>query len=114
VDDLQPELETRLVTGDDRAVLHARGEVDLYSAGDFATALEDAATSAPHLVVDLTGVRFMDSTGLRALLQAQRRSDDAGSRLELAVDPSGPVARLLELAGVSDLFEVTKTRPEQD
>jgi anti-sigma B factor antagonist len=113
-DDLHPELETALDVQDGRVVLRATGEVDLYSAGDFATALGEAADAAPDVTVDLSGVRFMDSTGLRALLQARRRAEDDGGRLRLLVDPSGAVARLLDLAGVTDLFDSTESRSEQD
>jgi anti-sigma B factor antagonist len=113
-DDLQPELETTLDVGDGHVTLRASGEIDLYSAGDFTAALGQAADTAPDVTVDLTGVRFMDSTGLRALLRARRRAEDEGGRLRLAVDPSGAVARLLDLAGVSALFEGVESRAEQD
>ena len=44
-------------------------------------ALQDVS---PHVVLDLTGVTFMDSTGLKVLLSIQRRADLAGGSFALA------------------------------
>ncbi|MBV8387685.1 MAG: STAS domain-containing protein [Acidimicrobiia bacterium] len=56
------------------AVVSVRGDVDLYTAPHLWETIDEAITDVPHeLVVDLTGVRFVDSTGLSVLVRAQKR-----------------------------------------
>lgn len=64
-------------------------------------ALEDGG--ADRLVLDVTRVEFIDSSGLRALLTSCTLARRAGLDAVLAVAP-GPVPRLLQVAGVRDWF----------
>ena len=74
---------TRSSDGTD-IVLALAGELDLASAPALEQALEDFGDSIPHrLLIDLSGVGFMDSTGLRALLLARQRTEAAGRELVL-------------------------------
>jgi anti-anti-sigma factor len=57
------------------------------------------------LVVDLSGVTFMDSQGINALIWAEQRIKAAGARLLLR-RPSQPVRSTLEVAGIDTLFVV--------
>lgn len=98
------ELTTALAESEGRGVLRVAGEVDLLTAHDFAAALEGAQLSHDQIVVDLREVAFMDSTGLRVLLQGLRRTENTDATLELAITPGSAVERLLLLAGVKDLF----------
>jgi anti-sigma B factor antagonist len=104
-DDLHSELITSLDAQDGRVVVNAAGEIDLYTAPRFAEALEAAAEAAPSVVVDLTEVTFMDSTGLRCLLRARARAAEGGGAISLTVATGSPVARLLDIAGVTEMFE---------
>jgi anti-sigma B factor antagonist len=103
-DDLHPELTTSLSANGDRALLRVAGEIDLGTARDFAEALTRATEAAASVDVDLVEVGFMDSTGLRALLEARNRAQAAGGGVALSVREGSSVARLLDLAGVADLF----------
>jgi anti-sigma B factor antagonist len=80
------------------------GEVDLDTApqlGDHAlAALKDVSV---HLVLDLRGVTFMDSTGLKVLLALAHRAGLAGGSLVL-VAPTRPVHRILTLTGLDTTF----------
>jgi anti-anti-sigma factor len=87
-----------------RAVLTVRGELDAYSA----PGLEDqiARLVAEHInevVLDLSQTGFLDSSGLRAILTAQRRLGESGGEMRLRA-PSEPVTRLLEITGLTDHF----------
>ena len=97
---MQP-LETTLEDG----VLHVEGEIDLLTAAALAMALSDATVDGHQLVVDLTRVSFMDSTGLRALLEAREQAEERGAALALVLAEGGGVERLLRLAGVLELFQ---------
>ena len=91
-------------------LIRAEGEVDLDNAEKLSTALRTAgAETDRRVVLDLLGVPFMDSSGLKALLVG---STDLGGRLSLVLSPGAPVARLLELAEVRDRFVIHETPDE--
>jgi anti-anti-sigma factor len=81
------------------------GELDLQTEPVLVAEVDAALAAGPagRVVVDLTGVQFMDSSGLRALLMCRDRARAAGSTLLLAVE-TGPVTALLDMAGVGDWF----------
>jgi anti-sigma B factor antagonist len=85
------------------AVLVLRGELDMAAAAELRARL-DAPTVVLALVVDLTGVTFIDSAVLKELLRAREQLAGRGVRLVLA-GASHPVQRLLDLTHTSGLFE---------
>jgi anti-anti-sigma factor len=91
-------------------VVRAEGEVDLANADQLAAGLRTAGGKrGGPVVLDLLGVPFMDSSGLKALLVA---SGELGERLSLVMSPGAPVTRLLELAEVRDRFAIHDTLDE--
>jgi anti-anti-sigma factor len=88
------------------------GELDLTSTGDLRRRLEAALTQGrPRLVVDLSNVTHMDSSGLAELLSAHQRA--AGLHGGLALVVSSPaIRRTLEIRGVDGLFTLAATRAE--
>ncbi len=92
-------------TEDDRVVLSLRGELDLTSAPSFEHELIECEKAAPQrLLIDLRGVEFMDSTGLRTLLLARERAATQGHHLTLRRG-SRQVQRVLELTKTAEAFE---------
>ena len=89
----------------DHTRLLVSGELDLFRETHLLRALDDvlADTTPEHLVLDVRGVQFLDSSGLRALLMCRDRARSLGVPLTLAVAP-GPVTRLLDVAGIRDWF----------
>ena len=89
----------------DHLRLLVSGELDLFREADLRRALDDvlADTTPERLVLDVRGVQFLDSSGLRALLMCRDRARSLGVPLALAVAP-GPVTRLLDVAGVRNWF----------
>ena len=89
---------------DDLAVVTVGGEVDLDTASQLGDhALEAVRDVSPHVVLDLTGVTFMDSTGLKVLLSIQRRADLAGGSLAVA-GATRSVLKILALTGLDQTF----------
>ena len=88
------------------AVVQAAGELDLAQADSFSQELARAEENAPDvLVVDLRGITFMDSTGLRLLLAAMRRAEAAGRRF-VVVRGQEQVRDLFRVARLDDVFEL--------
>jgi len=79
--------------------LYVSGEVDQGAAPQFAAALTDPAVQT----VDLAGVTFIDSSGLRVLIEAKTQRHPAAKPLTIH-QPSPVVQRLFKLAGMELLL----------
>jgi anti-sigma B factor antagonist len=86
------------------------GEVDIYTAPrlkeHLVKVLDEGATG---VVVDLSGVTFIDSTALGVLIGAVRRLHEADGRMALVV-ATRPVERVLKLTGLDRVFTIHATR----
>jgi anti-anti-sigma factor len=86
----------------DRVVIALAGELDMHSSGRVADELHSAeATDADRIVLDLSRLEFMDSSGLRVIVHADARSRCNGDRLELIRGPAA-VQRVFELTALLD------------
>jgi anti-sigma B factor antagonist len=94
-------------------VLRLIGELDLSGVDLFEKTLEaelDAERGLGLVALDLRDLSFMDSSGLRALVMADRRVRDAGRSL-VVVRPSGSVERVMTLTDVSERLELVDDVP---
>jgi anti-sigma B factor antagonist len=80
------------------------GELDVATCEGLDARLR-AVAADQTLSLDLSKVTFVDSSGLRVLIQHHTRFVDSGGRLTL-VNPSTPVSRLLEIAGLTDHLDL--------
>jgi anti-sigma B factor antagonist len=87
-------------------VVAVRGEIDVYSAPALKEALAGPLEAErPALVVDLTGVEFLDSTGLGTLVAARTDAADAGGRLTIVCDRDR-ILKLFRITGLDGIFEI--------
>jgi anti-sigma B factor antagonist len=88
------------------------GELDMATAPGLTDALDVAirASTGPF-VIDLSEVRFLDSSGVGVFLRARALLGRQDRPLVL-VCPAGPVRRTLEVIGVADLFSLFGSRAE--
>lgn len=94
------------VADGDEAWLRAEGAVDLLTSTQLSDALRAAERDQPAVVdLDLSGLNFMDSSGVHLLLAANRRARRAGRRFVVS-NPSYPVQRLLSITGIDRQIEV--------
>jgi anti-sigma B factor antagonist len=95
---------------DSRGVIVLTGEVDIYTAPRFKeTMLDLLDAGAQKLVVDLSGVTFIDSTALGVLIGGLRRVNDAGGAMALVVTTSA-VERVLTITGLDRVFTICGAR----
>ena len=92
-------------------LLTVEGELDIATASRMIAALNEAvADMSRALVVDLSECGFMDSTGLALLINARRRVVRKGHGFAI-VCPSGPIARVFEIA---DMVESLRVYPDRE
>ena len=87
----------RLSHLDGSSLLKMEGDIDSYSVADLVAALENLHVDE-RVVVDMAGVRFMDSSGLNALLSYMLRLQGTRGTL-CVVNPSPAVHRVVEITG---------------
>jgi anti-anti-sigma factor len=86
-------------------VLAVSGEIDLATVPTVERELMLAEETHDLIAIDLSSVSFMDSTGLRMIVDANRRLHERGGRLLIVQGPL-QVSRLFELTGVTSLIAV--------
>ena len=87
-------------------VVVVSGEIDIASAPRLITGLNDAVGNCEFpVVVDLTDVGFMDSTGLALLLNAHRRLSRRGKGFAVACG-DGPVRRVFTITDMAEVLHV--------
>jgi len=91
-------------------VVQIRGELDLCGCADLELALMEAEQSpVPRIYLDLEGLTFLDSRGLKVLMDAGHRSVADGDRLRITPG-TGQVARMFRLASLEWTLPFTETR----
>jgi anti-anti-sigma factor len=87
----------------DAWVLTAQGEIDYADSPAFRSCVECLlAGSPPAAIIDLSKIRFLDSSGLGLLLRLHREYDADSRRMVLI--PSKPVSGVLDLTRLADRF----------
>jgi anti-sigma B factor antagonist len=103
------ELQLSTSRSGERAVVHVAGEVDLGTAAALGEhALDAVRDVSPHVVLDVSGVSFMDSTGLKVLLTISRRAELAGGSFTVA-GATRAVRRILSLTGLDQVLRLHDT-----
>jgi anti-sigma B factor antagonist len=88
------------------SVVTVTGEIDVATAPDLRECLvTQEAEGIPAIVVDLSGVSFIDSTALGVLVGAYRRQEEAGGTLRLVVTEPR-ILKVLEITALTSVFPV--------
>lgn len=83
------------------AIITLTGEIDHHGARTMMAQLEEAVSSRlpTHLTLDMSGVTFMDSSGIAVLMRAKRQMDQLNGVLRVVAIPT-QARRVLDAAGV--------------
>lgn len=104
--------EIRSSTVEDVLVLDVAGVVDMSTSPELASALELVTAMSRGVVVDLTDVSFLDSSGLNALLQGRRALDALGIPLRVVTAAEGAVRRVFEITQLLEPLDVRSSLAE--
>lgn len=90
-------------------IVRVRGEIDLSNADSVLASIEAARDEdAPGLIVDLQGLEYLDSAGVRLLFRASR-SVGASGRFVAIVPLGSPARRVLDLADAASVFALEES-----
>lgn len=87
------------------AVLSLVGELDLASTVELSACMDDLLVTGKDIVVDMAGLRFIDSTGMAVLVRGHKAAEQGGRCVTLRA-PMANVAKTLSLAGLDRLFTI--------
>ena len=106
-------LRTRPTAGQaETVIVEVAGELDLHAASGLRAELARAtAAQSPRVAVDLSGVPFIDSTGVGVLVGALKRAREAGGRMAFC-GAQPRVTRVFEITGLLDVLPLFATRDQ--
>ncbi len=104
---------TEVNATDEATIIHVRGEIDMSTAGRLRDAIEPHMGPEQTIILDLSGVEFMDSSCLAVLVQARGRLTENGGSLVLR-NPSSSAHRVLTVGGATDLLEADARNHDSD
>lgn len=89
------------------------GDIDHHSAREMRLRIdaEFEKSGAPSLILDMSGVKFMDSSGLGLILGRFTKASAAGASFGV-VNPSQSVKRVLDIAGADRLISITENNDD--
>lgn len=90
-------------------VVRLRGEVDAAAAAWIEERLVDLAIGGPGLVVDLSGLRYLDSSAVRSLFLVSDRLAAAGGKLHVVVPRDSRLAAVVRIIQLDTLVAVHET-----
>ena len=98
-------MKYEIVEKQDASIVAFNGEIDLESSPAARKTLLKCFDNAANVVVDLSGVTYIDSSGVASLVEALQAAKKNGSQLTLAA-VSEPTRRVLELARLDKVFTI--------
>jgi anti-sigma B factor antagonist len=99
-----PSLHIKAITAGDCAVLRIAGEMDVYTVPKLRKQVADLAEKGTvHVIADLRGVDFLDSTGLGALVGSLKRLRIRQGSL-MIVTSGGRILKLFQITGLTHAF----------
>lgn len=91
----------------ERLVVRPCGELDLATAPDLEELVIGRLADGARVVLDLRGLSFMDSSGVRVLVAAHARASDDGGELTIVRPARGSaVDRILEVSGIEEALHI--------
>jgi anti-sigma B factor antagonist len=85
------------------------GEHDLYSADLLQQTLDDSLSGNDHLIIDLSGAEFIDSTIIGVLVQTLKRAGERNCKFTVVLGTAPEVERILDVTGILQLLNVVPT-----
>ncbi|GAA2621725.1 STAS domain-containing protein [Actinomadura fulvescens] len=102
------DFDVQLMHDDRCTLLRVRGEIDVVSRQKFEKAMFDVVDTGGPMIVDMRRVTFCDSTGLNAVVAANRRAGERGTVMALVGLPER-VRRVFRITGIDKFVPIYDT-----
>ncbi len=100
-------LEVSVEKLEDATIVRVAGEVDVATAPELRKGLEQVPTDGTKVIVDLSDVAFLDSTGLGVLVGGWKRINGGEHPARMALVVTRPeILRVLEITGLTEVFDL--------
>lgn len=107
---IEIDLAIEILTEEERTILRVEGELDLFTAPRLREAVVEATDGgAKHVVVDLEGVTFIDSSGLGVLVACLKRLRERDGSFAVVAGEGSSLHKLLALTGLSGFLPTFPT-----
>lgn len=103
-------MQMKAYSAQDKLIVSLDGEIDHHSAAEIREGLDKMiAVSRPKvMVLELSGIDFMDSSGLGLVLGRYRRLNEIGSQMVIK-NPGARTEKILAMAGVDKLIKIIRS-----
>jgi anti-anti-sigma factor len=108
VPETYPQHSLSKVVGEQYTILALAGEIDISNADEIAEEVRNALAAGP-VSVDLSKLSFIDSSGLRMLVELVRDAQESDWSLKIGRDLPPGVRRLLEITGMLEMLPLDGT-----
>ena len=107
------EIDVREAASGDIVIVKLSGEFDLAGVNLFTETVISGLSqdSYKEMIFDLSGLDFLDSSGLNGLIRAMKEAATRGARFSV-YKPSGSVSRLFDLVRATDFLEIRDDLPD--
>jgi anti-sigma B factor antagonist len=95
-----PPLDLEVLSENERTVVRASGELDIATADKLRACLDRVKREAQPVTLDMTGIEFMDSSGLHVLIEADRAFAASGTGFSIV--PSEQVLKIITIVDLVD------------
>lgn len=95
-----------LSTGGRTVRVQVEGELDVSTAPQLGESLQHEIGEGHDVVLDLSKIAFIDSTGLNTILSAMKTSDSTGGRFAISKSLPAQARRVMEITGVERMLAV--------
>jgi anti-sigma B factor antagonist len=92
-------------------VVELAGEIDLSNVHQLQQQLEAAIEGSPNVVLDLTGIEYLDSQGLRLIKLLRDRADRSGRAFSVVAPRDGFARQVLELSRLDEYVRIRDSFP---
>ena len=92
-------------------LVEVAGDVDMTTAPELSQAIERAPDGTELVVIDLSDVSFLDSSGLNALVQGRRTLAERDVAMTVVVPPEGTIRQVFEITRLTEALTVIDARP---
>jgi anti-sigma B factor antagonist len=108
----QPPFSIDVAQQGDRTLLSLSGELDLSTVGELEDAINGRLEAGEEVVVDLRPLRFMDSSGVRALVAGHAAAQESGGSLVIVRAAQGSeVDRVIDVSGIGSALGMVEEPP---